>query len=81
VRLPKAALGAVLQEVPGYEGIPTKDCEYVLEEAGFKTRADVDFDEFLEICGSLKEVSLAPAPALSKQERLTIPVEKSGGGV
>lgn len=79
VRLPKAALGAVLQEVPGYEGIPAKDCEYVLEEAGFKARTDVDFDEFLEICGSLKEVSFAPAP--SKQERLTIPVEKSGGGV
>jgi hypothetical protein len=32
-----------------------------------------------QICGSLKEVSFAPAP--SKQERLTIPVEKSGGGV
>ncbi|KAJ7491186.1 FAD dependent oxidoreductase-domain-containing protein [Mycena latifolia] len=79
VRLPKSALGAVLQEVPGYEGIPAKDCEYVLEEAGFKTRTDVDFDEFLEICGSLKEVSFAPAP--TKHERLTIPVEKSGGGV
>ncbi|KAJ6606359.1 FAD dependent oxidoreductase-domain-containing protein [Mycena vulgaris] len=79
VRLAKAALGVVLQEVPGYEGIPAKDCDYVLEEAGFKTRTDVDFDEFLEICGSLKEVSFAPAP--SKHERLTIPVEKSGGGV
>ncbi|KAJ7684515.1 FAD dependent oxidoreductase-domain-containing protein [Mycena polygramma] len=79
VRLPKAALAAVLKEVPGYADIPAKDCDYVLEEAGFKARADVDFDEFLEICGSLKEVSFAPAP--SKQERLTIPVEKSGGGV
>ncbi|KAJ7348999.1 hypothetical protein DFH08DRAFT_807587 [Mycena albidolilacea] len=70
VRLAKAALGA-----EGGAG----DTEYVLEKAGFKARADVDFDEFLEICGSLKEVSFAPAP--SKQERLTIPVEKSGGGV
>ncbi|KAJ7849319.1 FAD dependent oxidoreductase-domain-containing protein [Mycena leptocephala] len=79
VRLAKAALGAVLKEVPGYADIPAKDCEYVLEEAGFKSRVDVDFDEFLEICGSLKEVSFAHVP--SKQERLRIPVEKSGGGV
>lgn len=49
VRLPKAALGAVLREVPGYEDIPAKDCDYVLEEAGFKTNVDVDFDEFLEV--------------------------------
>ncbi|KAJ7460903.1 FAD dependent oxidoreductase-domain-containing protein [Mycena galericulata] len=79
VRLAKAALGSVLREVPGYEEIPSKDYEYVLEEAGFKKRVDVDFDEFLEICGSLKEVSFAPVP--TKHERLTIPVEKSGGGV
>jgi glycerol-3-phosphate dehydrogenase len=49
VRLAKAALGAVLKEVPGYADIPAKDCEYVLEEAGFKSRVDVDFDEFLEV--------------------------------
>ncbi|KAJ7184402.1 FAD dependent oxidoreductase-domain-containing protein [Mycena filopes] len=79
VRLRKAQLGAVLSEVPAYAGMSAKDCEYVLEEAGFKGRVDLDFDEFLEICGSLKEVSFAPVP--SKQERRIIPVEKSGGGV
>jgi glycerol-3-phosphate dehydrogenase len=40
----------VLKEVPGYADITAKDTEYVLEEAGFKARADVDFDEFLEVC-------------------------------
>ncbi|KAK7035830.1 glycerol-3-phosphate dehydrogenase [Favolaschia claudopus] len=79
MRLAKTALGALLKEVPGYADITAKDTEYVLEEAGFKAREDVDFDEFLEICGSLKEVSFAPLP--SKQERRMIPVEKSGGGV
>ncbi|KAF7359183.1 Glycerol-3-phosphate dehydrogenase [Mycena sanguinolenta] len=84
-------------EVPGYADITAKDTEYVLEEAGFKARVDVDFEEFLEvcvlstglkddvdvyylqICGTLKEVSFAPVPG--KQERRMIPVEKSGGGV
>ncbi|KAJ6620300.1 FAD dependent oxidoreductase-domain-containing protein [Mycena sp. CBHHK59/15] len=79
VKVAKTELLEVLKEVPGYEEIPAKDCDYVLEEAGFKSRVDVDFDEFLEICGSLKEVSFTPAP--TKHERLTIPVEKSGGGV
>lgn len=48
-RIPKAELMAVLKEVPGYEEMSAKDCEYVLEEAGFKRRVDVDFDEFLEV--------------------------------
>ncbi|KAJ7611615.1 FAD dependent oxidoreductase-domain-containing protein [Roridomyces roridus] len=78
-RLPKVALGSVLKEVPGYEGISATEYDYVLEEAGFKGSKDVDFDEFLEICGNLKEVTLAPKP--TKRQRLAIPVEKSGGGV
>ncbi|KAF7294670.1 Glycerol-3-phosphate dehydrogenase [Mycena indigotica] len=76
-RLKKQALGSVLAEVPGYEGITVKDYEYVLEEAGFKKQGDVDWDEFLEICGSVKEVSFAPVLT----SRRVIPVEKSGGGV
>ncbi|KAF8887091.1 DAO-domain-containing protein [Infundibulicybe gibba] len=72
-------LGEILEEVPSYGSISEKDYEYVLEEAGFKDRKVMDFDEFLEICGNLKEVAFA-LPA-SKQERLSIPVEKSGGGV
>ncbi|KAJ7063587.1 FAD dependent oxidoreductase-domain-containing protein [Mycena amicta] len=80
-RLQKKVLGSVLGEVPGYEGIPSKDYEYVLEEAGFKKQTSVDWDEFLEICGSVKEVSFAPERAAAKHERRVIPVEKSGGGV
>lgn len=49
MRLSKLELGDLLNELPGYEGISEKDYEYVLEEAGFKERVDVDFDEFLEV--------------------------------
>ncbi|KAF8222388.1 DAO-domain-containing protein [Tricholoma matsutake] len=42
----------------------------------------VDFQEFVEICGSLKEVAFMPSAAASgKHERVRIPVEKSGGGI
>ncbi|KAL7279835.1 hypothetical protein ACG7TL_006242 [Trametes sanguinea] len=68
--------------LPGFEDVRKKDYEYVLEEAGFKGQKDVDFDEFVEICGELREVVFAPAPTgKEKTERLRIPVEKSGGGV
>ncbi|EIW81182.1 DAO-domain-containing protein [Coniophora puteana RWD-64-598 SS2] len=76
----KEELRDVLGGFPGYEGIPPADYEYVLEEAGFAQRRDLDLDEFIEICGSLKEVAFAP-PVSNKVERKRIPVEKSGGGV
>ncbi|RDB14833.1 Glycerol-3-phosphate dehydrogenase, mitochondrial [Hypsizygus marmoreus] len=77
----KARIGEVVKEVPGYgyEGIKAKDFEYVLEEAGLKGKKELDLDEFIEICGSVKEI--AYAPALGSRERRRIPVEKSGGGV
>ncbi|KAF8625625.1 hypothetical protein AX17_006810 [Amanita inopinata Kibby_2008] len=71
----------VMHEVVGYEGVKEKDLKYVLEEAGMISREAVDFDEFLEICGNIKEIALAPALTGVKMERLRIPVEKSGGGV
>ncbi|KAF8992699.1 DAO-domain-containing protein [Cyathus striatus] len=71
----------VLGDVPGYEGVLRKDYAYVLEEAGFGDRVDVDFDEFVEISGNLKEVSVVPSAPVTKQKRMRIPVEKSGGGV
>ncbi|GLB40496.1 putative FAD-dependent glycerol-3-phosphate dehydrogenase family protein [Lyophyllum shimeji] len=74
-------LGQAVREVPGYEGVSSKDFEYVLEEAGMKKARELDFDEFIEICGNLKEVVLAPATTSARRERLRIPVEKSGGGV
>ncbi|KII90729.1 hypothetical protein PLICRDRAFT_106052 [Plicaturopsis crispa FD-325 SS-3] len=80
-RVQKQELPELLKGVSGYEGIPLKDFEYVFEEAGYSSRADFDFDEFVEICATLKEVSFAPATAGAKKERLRIPVEKSGGGV
>ncbi|KAH9891791.1 DAO-domain-containing protein [Cubamyces lactineus] len=81
----KLAVGEVLELVkglPGFQEIRQKDYDYVLEEAGFKGRKDVDFDEFVEICAELREVLSAPAPTgKEKTQRLRIPVEKSGGGV
>ncbi|KAF9261655.1 DAO-domain-containing protein [Marasmius fiardii PR-910] len=78
----KKAPLTILKTVPGYEQIRSKDLDYVLEEAGLKDKKEVDFDEFVEICGNLKDVSFAP-PAASKvaRRRMAIPVEKSGGGV
>ncbi|KAH9851776.1 DAO-domain-containing protein [Lenzites betulinus] len=72
----------LVRGLPGFAGVRQKDFDYVLEEAGFKSSKDVDFDEFVEICAELREVLFAPAPeAKGKTERLRIPVEKSGGGV
>lgn len=48
-RLKRQELVEVLKEVPGYDRISPKDCDYVLEEAGFKARVDIDFDEFIEV--------------------------------
>ncbi|KAG6845059.1 hypothetical protein H0H87_001121 [Tephrocybe sp. NHM501043] len=72
-------LSEAVLEVQGYEGATKKDFQYVLEEAGLMKAKQLDFDEFIEICGNLKEVAFAPT--LNKHERLRIPVEKSGGGV
>ncbi|KAF8059578.1 FAD dependent oxidoreductase-domain-containing protein [Lyophyllum atratum] len=72
-------LGDAVKEVAGYEGLSGKDFDYVLEESGLKEAGKLDFDEFIEICGNLKDVAIAPTQ--QRRERLRIPVEKSGGGV
>jgi glycerol-3-phosphate dehydrogenase len=51
LRLKKEDVQALLKDLPGYEGVRTKDFEYVLEEAGLGKRVDLDFDEFVEVCG------------------------------
>jgi len=83
--VPKGELLQLVKGLPGFGfgGIKNKDFDYVLEEVGYKGRGDVDFNEFIEICGELREVLFAPPPAKqsSKAERRRIPVEKSGGGV
>ncbi|KAK2463775.1 hypothetical protein APHAL10511_004213 [Amanita phalloides] len=71
----------VMHEVPGYEGVKDEDVKYVLEENGMVAKDVIDFDEFLEICGNIKEIAFAPVISAVKQDRLRIPVEKSGGGV
>ncbi|KAG6901140.1 hypothetical protein C0995_016582 [Termitomyces sp. Mi166 len=78
-----AKLGEAVLEVQGYgyEGATGKDFAYVLEEAGLARSEGLDFDEFIEVCGNLKEVAVAPALNMYKRERGRIPVEKSGGGV
>ncbi len=78
----------ILRQVPGYEGITKKELEYVLEEAGFRGREELDWEEFLEVSGGLREVSVSPAEVSGSgfkrekgKDRRVIPVEKSGGGV
>ena len=70
----------------GYEAITRKELEYVLEEARFSNQEALGWEEFLEVCGGLREVSISPAEvtgtySLKVRERKVIPVEKSGGGV
>ncbi|KAL0961472.1 hypothetical protein HGRIS_006416 [Hohenbuehelia grisea] len=77
----RGEIAAVLGAFPGYAHISKKEYEYVFEETGFASREELDFDEFIEVCGSLKEVSSAPQFKSTKHERRRIPVEKSGGGV
>jgi len=72
--------------VAGYEAITRKELEYVLEEARFSNQEALDWEEFLKVCGGLREVSISPAEvtgtySLKVRERKVIPVEKSGGGV
>lgn len=83
--VPKVELFQLVKSLPGFGfgGIKNKDFNYVLEEVGYQGRGDVDFDEFVEICGQLREVLFAPplAKESSKAERRRIPVGRSGGGV
>jgi glycerol-3-phosphate dehydrogenase len=72
----------VVKQVSGYETITSKEVNYVLDEAGFKGREALDWEEFLEVCGGLREVSFSPAVVnRRRKDRRVIPVEKSGGGV
>lgn len=48
-KIGKEVLVDTIKEVPGYEGIRTKDYDYVLLEAGFSDQSQLDFDEFLEV--------------------------------
>jgi glycerol-3-phosphate dehydrogenase len=49
-RLAKETMREVLQHIPAYAGVRTKDFEYVLEETGLAGQKDVDVDEFVEVC-------------------------------
>ncbi|KAJ3922924.1 DAO-domain-containing protein [Lentinula edodes] len=86
--LPVSQVLQVIRQVPGYQEMLAsdldKDLNYVIEEAGFKGRKEIGFEEFVEICGDLKEISFAPALVAhdpGRKQREAIPVEKSGGGV
>ena len=39
----------LLRDTPGYEGLRSKDFDYVLEQAGLGTSRNLDFDEFVEV--------------------------------
>ncbi|KAG8214396.1 FAD dependent oxidoreductase-domain-containing protein [Butyriboletus roseoflavus] len=88
-RLNKAAIRPALEAFArdwpgaGYEGFREADYRYVFAQEGLDDRrqTDVDVDEFIEICGQLKDVSMMSMAKVAKKERKRIPVEKSGGGV
>jgi len=48
-RLDKPAIRELLQSIPAYAGIRTKEFEYVLEETGLARLNDIDVDEFVEV--------------------------------
>lgn len=50
IHVPRQALFDIIKGLPSFEAIKSKDYEYVLEEAGFSKRVEVDFDEFVEVC-------------------------------
>lgn len=92
MRMPVSMIREAVRSVTvlgyAYDGVRESDFRYVLREAGlsdlFEGRGrgrDVDFEEFVEICGDLKDVSIAPAVSKKGVQRRRIPVEKSGGGV
>ncbi|KAF9643486.1 DAO-domain-containing protein [Thelephora ganbajun] len=80
-RLGRADVIDLIKSLKGYEGVSQKDYEYVLTETGFAGKSDFNFDEFVEVCGELRDIVLSPAPKALVAERSRIPVEKSGGGV
>ena len=58
----------------GYEAITRKELEYVLEEAKFSNQEALDWEEFLEVCGGLRERLVFHLPRslvhiLSRSER------------
>ena len=48
-RLEKLTIRELLQGIPAYTGIRTRDFEYVLEETGLAKQKDVDVDEFVQV--------------------------------
>ncbi|THH06886.1 hypothetical protein EW145_g3783 [Phellinidium pouzarii] len=80
-RLRKDSVRELLRALPEYEHVRDGELRYVLDEAGFAAREDFDFNDFVEICAGLKEITLRPAGQSVKTERMRIPVEKSGGGI
>ena len=48
-RLDKPTIRELLQGIPAYASIRTKEFEYVLEETGLAKHEDVDVDEFVEV--------------------------------
>lgn len=50
IRVPRQALFGIIKGLSNFDAIKPKDYEYVLEEAGFAKQAEVDFDEFVEVC-------------------------------
>ena len=41
----------LIRSLEGCEGVPQKDYRYVLAETSFAGRSDLNFDEFIKVCG------------------------------
>jgi len=79
--LGRADVIGLIKSLKEYEGVSQRDYEYVLTETGFAGKSDFNFDEFVEICGELRDIVFSPVSKALVAERSRIPVEKSGGGV
>jgi glycerol-3-phosphate dehydrogenase len=59
MRVSRMELSDLLKDLQWYEEIPLKDYDYVLDEAGFRGRVDVDFHEFVEVSSTAANVLLS----------------------
>ena len=51
--LGRADVMGLIKSLKGYEGVSQKDYEYVLMETGFADKSDFNFDEFVEVWGTV----------------------------
>jgi len=68
-RLAKPAIRELLQGIPAYAGIRTKDFEYVLEETDLAKQKEIDVDEFVEVRNPLDAMLMVFGTFIGKNPR------------